>query len=156
MKYIFWILFLCMVSHIRLKAQEGQDHSKWVFGPSLGYQYQKTSFVKASFWGLTDLGYANYLRVDGGANMTWKGGKAHVVPELGVTYYLSAKGVWPFVKMETTPYTITPKIGVGVFNIFEVGAGYGLGLENKKGLGMPIKGFNISVGLSLPLNYHLY
>lgn len=155
MKYICCLLFFSIVGLVKLKAQEGQSHNKWIFGPSLGYQYQKASFVKASFWALTDLGYANYLRFDGGANMTWKAGKTHAIPELGITYYLSAKAVWPFVKMEATPYTITPKVGVGIFNLFEVGAGYGVDLDTKQGL-MPIKGFNISVGVSLPLNYHLY
>lgn len=155
MKYIFCLFFLFIMGQISLNAQDKPKHSKWIFGPSLGYQYQKTSFIKASFWGLTDLGYANYLRVDGGANMTWEEGRAHAIPELGITYYLSAKGAWPFVKMEVSPYTVTPKVGVGIFNIFEVGAGYGFDLNTKRGLG-PIKGFNISVGLSLPLNYHLY
>lgn len=155
MKRVIGALILFTVISGRLAAQEKQEHNKWIWGPSLGYQYQKENFLKASFWGLTDLGYANYLRFDAGADMTWEKGKTHIIPELGVTYYLSAKAVWPFIKGEVTPYTITPKIGVGVFNLLELGAGYGFDIKTKEGL-RPIEGFNFSVGLSLPLNYHLY
>ena len=144
------LLFVCSTS---LYAQDIKK-SKWIIGPSLGYQYQQKHFVKASLWGLTDLGYANYLRFDAGADFTWNKGKTHIIPELGVTYYLSAKGIWPFIKTEVTHYTITPKVGIGLFNLVEVGAGYGFDLKTKENL-PTIKGFNISLGLNLPLNYHL-
>lgn len=155
MKKVLGILITLTMGVVMLHAQENKKHNKWIWGPSVGYQYQKASFLKASFWGLTDLGYANYLRFDAGTDLTWQNGKTHVIPELGITYYLGAKGVWPFVKGELTPYTITPKVGVGVFNIVEIGAGYGFDIKTKQNL-EPIKGFNFSVGLSLPLNYHLY
>lgn len=153
MRDISLILIVLMTILCPVEAQE--KHNKWILGPSLGYQYQKASFLKASFWGLTDLGYANYLRMDAGTNMTWRNKSTYVLPELGVTYYLSAKGVWPFVKAEATPYTFTPKIGIGIFNVFEVGLGYGFALKDKEKLGT-IKGGNFSLGLNLPLNYQLY
>lgn len=137
-----------------VKAQEIRN-SKWILGPSIGYQHQEKSFLKASFWGLTDLGYANYIRFDAGANLTFQDKKAHIIPELGTTYYLSAKGIWPFIKAEITPYTITPKFGIGLFNIVELTAGYGFQLQRKKNL-VPIEGFSFGLNLSLPLNYHLY
>lgn len=140
-----------------LFAQDLSDtpHNKWIFGPSVGYQHQKANFLKGSFWALTDLGYANYLRIDGGANVAWYNKKTHIIPELGLTYYLSAKGIWPFLKTELTPYTVSPKVGVGVFNIVELGLGYGFALQTKKDF-KQIDGLNFSIGLSLPLNYHLY
>lgn len=147
-------ILLYLLLSLAGKAQEVKK-SNWIVGPSLAYQYQERSFLKASFWGLTDLGYANYLRLDAGANLTFVHKKIHVIPELGITYYLSAKGAWPFLKTEITPYTITPKIGVGIFNIVELGAGYGFEIKQKADL-TAIKGFNFSIGLSLPLNYHLY
>lgn len=137
-----------------VNAQEIRK-SKWILGPSIGYQHQEKSFLKASFWGLTDLGYANYIRFDAGANLTFQDKKAHIIPELGTTYYLSAKGIWPFIKAEITPYTITPKFGIGLFNIVELTAGYGFELQRKKNL-VPIEGFSFGLNLSLPLNYHLY
>ena len=137
-------------------AQSQEIHkSNWIVGPSLGYQYQEKNFLKASFWALTDLGYANYLRLDAGANLTFHEKKAHVIPELGLSYYLGAKGLWPFIKAEATPYTLTPKFGVGLFNMVELAAGYGFEIQQKNNL-VPIKGFSFSLGLSLPLNYHLY
>jgi len=135
------------------KAQD-VNKSSWIVGPSIGYQHQEKSFLKASLWGLTDLGYANYIRFDAGANLTFADKTAHVIPELGITYYLSAKGIWPFLKAEVTPYTLTPKIGLGLFNILEFGAGYGFELKQKTNL-PPIKGFNFSVGINIPFNYHL-
>jgi hypothetical protein len=150
---IFTVLLFAMLS-IFAKAQE-VNKSKWIIGPSIGYQYQDKHFVKASLWGLTDLGYANYLRFDAGANMTFADKKAHFIPELSVTYYLSAKGVWPLIKAEVTPYTLTPKLGFGIFNIVEFAAGYGFELKQKSNL-PPIKGFNFSVGINIPFNYHLH
>lgn len=148
------LLFICTILSLA-QAQEANKPKNWIVGPSVGYQFQEKNFLKASFWALRDLGYANYLRFDAGANFAWQDRKAHVIPELGVTYYLSAKGVWPFVKAELTPYTVTPKLGVGLFNIVEVGAGYGFDLKTKDNF-RPIKGFNFSLGLSIPLRYHLY
>lgn len=147
------ILIIILAYLPRLHGQEPVK-SNWIIGPSIGYQHQKKSFVKASLWALKDVGYANYLRFDAGANMTLQDKKAYFIPELGVTYYLSAKGIWPFIKGEITPYTITPKIGLGIFNILEAGIGYGFELKQKKPL-PPIKGVNFSIGLSIPLNYHL-
>lgn len=155
MKYILGLLVLFSMSVTATRAQGKQAPNKWIWGPSLGYQYQKNNFLKTSFWGLMDLGYANYLRIDGGANLSRKSRKTHVLPELGVTYYLGAKGGWPFVKGEITPYTITSKVGVGLFNLMEFGVGYGFDLKAREDLGT-IKGLSFSVGLSLPLNYHLY
>ena len=149
------IITLFILSTLYCFGQEPIKKSNWIIGPSIGYQYQEKSFLKASFWGLTDLGYANYLRFDAGANLTFEDKKAHVIPELGITYYLGAKGVWPFIKAEVTPYTVTPKLGIGLFNIIELGAGYGMKLKQKDNL-PEIKGFNFSLGFSIPLNYHLY
>ena len=152
MRLLYILLFLIL--SVYSKAQQVKN-SKWIIGPSIGYHHQEKSFFKASLWGLTDIGYANYLRFDAGANLTFADKKAHFLPELGITYYLSAKGVWPFLKAEVTPYTLTPKIGLGIFNILEFAAGYGFELKQKSNL-PPIKGFSFSVGINIPFNYHLY
>jgi hypothetical protein len=147
------IFLMFMMSLTLLHGQEVAK-SNWIIGPSIGYQHQEKSFLKASLWALKDIGYANYLRFDAGVNMTFQDKKAYFIPELGATYYLSAKGVWPFIKAELTPYTVTPKVGLGVFNILEAAIGYGFDIKQKDPL-PPIKGFNFSMGLSIPLNYHL-
>jgi hypothetical protein len=150
---VFAVLLFVFLTVTSSNAQQVK-RSRWIIGPSVGYQHQEKSFLKASLWGLTDLGYANYLRFDAGANLTFADKKSYIIPELGVTYYLGAKGVWPFLKAEVTPYTLTPKIGLGIFNILEFGAGYGFELKQKNNL-PPIKGFNFSLGINIPFNYHL-
>jgi len=149
-------LLLLLVATCSFFFTKGQElgKSSWIVGPSVAYQYQSNNFVKLSFWGLTDLGYADYLKIDAGADFTCSNKKMHVIPELGLTYYLNSRLIWPFIKAEVTPYTISPKVGLGIFNIIELGLGYGWSLKDKKELG-PIKGFNFSLGLSLPLNYTL-
>lgn len=151
MRAVILVLLLAFTSKLYGQASVG---SNWIVGPSIGYQFQKKNFVKASLWALKDIGYANYLRFDAGANMTFQDKKAYFIPEFGATYYLSAKGIWPFIKGEITPFTVTPKIGLGVFNIIEAGIGYGFELKQKEPL-PSIKGVNFSIGLSIPLNYHL-
>lgn len=147
---------LFLMSIMCLTSLYGQEVAKsnWIIGPSIAYQHQEKSFLKASFWALKDICYANYLRFDAGANMTFQDEKAYFIPEVGATYYLSAKGIWPFIKAELTPYTVTPKVGLGVFNILEAAIGYGFDIKQKDPL-PPIKGLNFSIGLSIPLNYHL-
>ncbi len=126
----------------------------WAIGLSSGYQHQQVSMAKLGLWALKDLSYAEYLRFDGGVNFAFFQNETHYIPELGVAYYISAKGIWPSVKAELTPYTVTPKVAVGVFNFLEFGVGYGLKIQDKKGL-PSIDGLNISIGLSIPFNYYI-
>lgn len=146
------LLTFLFIGGFSICAQE--QGSGWIVGPSLSYQYQEKSFLNASFWGLTDLGYANYLRFDVGAGLTFQEKKTIVIPEASTTYYLSAKGAWPFVKAEFTPYTFTPKLGIGVFNILELSAGYGVKLRRHTKLSS-IDGFSFQLGFNIPLNYYL-
>lgn len=130
-------------------GQQKKKSSGWILGPSIGYQYQEKNFVKASLWATKDLDYAKYLRFDGGVNYTSEMGKAHFIPELGVSYYLSARVIWPYLKAELTPYTLSPKVGIDIMSLLNLGVGYGFELQQKKNL-PAIKGFNVSATLSLP------
>ena len=80
--------------------------------------------------------------------------KTTVIPELGLTYYLNNVAVWPFIKGEITPYTATAKAGVSVFSILELAAGYGFNVHTKKDF-KSIDGFTFSVGVNIPLKFHL-
>lgn len=152
-KNIAILLFILFASCSTLLAQvEVQPQKGWIVGPAVSYQYQSKNMLKLSFWGLTDLGFMNYLKVDANADFAWKDSKTYVIPEIGVTYYMSPIIMWPYVKAEITPYTISPKVGVGVFNLLDVGVGYGWSLQERKGLGK-IEGINVSVTASLPLNF---
>lgn len=156
MRKIIPLLLLFMSQIVTLF---GQDRPKkadgWIFGPSIGYQYQSGSFLKASAWGLFAPNQSQYIKIDGGANFTWMMDRTTVIPELGVTYYLNNVAVWPFVKGEITPHTATAKAGISVFSILELSAGYGFDINTKKDF-KPIDGFTFGVGLNIPLKFHLY
>ncbi|MGJ1316708.1 hypothetical protein ACR78R_29400, partial [Sphingobacterium multivorum] len=62
---------------------------------------------------------------------------------------------FPFVKAELTPYTITPKVGASLFSIVDLGIGYGFDYNTKKNF-KPIDGITVSVGVNIPLNFHIY
>lgn len=152
MKRIVGSVLFLVFSLTFVYAQKNAVSSGWIMGPSLTYQYQSKNFAKVSFWGLTDLSFGDYLKLDASANFTWHAKKTFVIPELGVTYFLNSLALWPYLKGELTPYTITPKVGASLFNVVDLGVGYGWSLQERKNLGN-IEGFNISFGLSLPLNY---
>lgn len=152
MKCIFvGILFLLML-RFTVYSQDNSKDRGWIIGPTVSYQYQKHNMLKVSFWGLTDLNFSDYLKIDAGANFIWPNSKLCVIPEVGLTYYFNSIITWPYLKVEVTPYTVSPKVGVGLFNIVEFGAGYGWSLQERK-KGGEIDGFNVSLSASLPLSY---
>ncbi|MVZ64045.1 hypothetical protein [Sphingobacterium humi] len=153
MKVFYSLLLVLGLTVGQAHAQRNQNNG-WIFGPSLGYQYQSGSFLKASGWGLFATNPSQFLKIDAGANFTWMMDKTTVIPELGLTYYLNNVAIWPFIKGEITPYTATAKAGVGLFNLLEFAAGYGFDINTKKDF-KPIDGFTFSVGVNIPLKFHL-
>jgi len=135
-------------------ANESSKGSSWIWGPSIGYQYQKGSFVKASGWGLFAPNDHQYIKIDAGANFTWMKKGTTVIPELGVTYYLSNAGIWHFVKAEITPYTFTPKVGISLMSILDIGLGYGININEKSNF-KKIDGFTGSLSINVPLNFFI-
>lgn len=154
-KILAIFLVLGALSDVALAQQNDRKAKGWIFGPSIGYQYQNGSFLKASAWGLFAPNQSQYFKFDAGANFTWMMNQTTVIPELGVTYYLNNVAVWPFIKGEITPYTATAKAGISVFSILELSAGYGFELKTKDNF-KPIDGFTFGVGFNIPLNFHLY
>lgn len=149
MKKIFVFLFLIMT------AATGFSQGKsWIWGPSVGYQYQKGSFFKLSGWGLFEPNDHQYIKIDAGANLTHMMRKTHIIPEVGLTYYLGHVLAWPFLKVEATPYTITPKLGISMMSMIDLGLGYGINVNQKSGL-KKIDGFTASLNLNLPLNFFI-
>lgn len=149
----FFILCLFICTAMASSAQE-RSSSRWIWGPSIGYQYQNGNFLKASGWGLFAPNDEQFLRIDAGANFIWIGSGATVVPELGLTYYLSDKALWPFIKGEITPHTVSPKAGISVFSLIDMGVGYGFDINTKNSLG-PIDGLTFSIDIKIPLRFHL-
>lgn len=153
------ILIVLVMLFLGQQAGFSQEKSRkadgWIFGPSIGYQYQSGTFLKASAWGLFAPNQSQYIKFDAGANFTWMMDQSTVIPEFGVTYYLNNVAVWPFIKGEITPYTATAKAGISVFSILELSAGYGFDINTKENF-KPIDGFTFGVGLNIPLKFHLY
>ena len=150
-----FIILSLVVSFSMAQEQPWKQHNKWIWGPSVGYQYQSGNFLKVSGWGLFAPNDFQYMKIDAGANFSWMEGKTTVIPELGFTYYLNDFVLFPFVKAELTPYTITPKIGASLFSIVDLGVGYGFDYNTKKNF-KPIDGITVSVGVNIPLNFHIY
>ncbi|GHE29950.1 hypothetical protein [Sphingobacterium griseoflavum] len=153
MKKVF--LLVCSLLLVGFSFGQHKRGNKWIWGPSIGWQYQSGNFLKASGWGLFAPNDRQYVKIDAGANFTWMRQQTTVIPELGLTYYLSNRLVFPFLKAEVTPYTVTPKLGIGLLSIIDLGIGYGFAMQTKDNF-KPIKGINGSVSLNIPLNFHLY
>lgn len=94
------------------------------------------------------------MKIDAGANFTWMGSGTTVIPELGFTYYLSNRGIWPFIKAEATPYTLTPKVGISLLSFVDIGLGYGIDINQKSGF-KKLDGFTGSINFNLPLNFFI-
>ncbi|PRD53709.1 hypothetical protein [Sphingobacterium gobiense] len=152
MKKLGILLIICCCSTGGLKAQKVQKLG-WIWGPSVGWQYQSGNFLKASGWGLFAPNEHQYIKINAGANFTWMKSKTTVVPELGFTYYLSNRLVFPFVQAEVTPYTLTPKVGISMLSIVDLGIGYGFDMKTKEDF-KPLKGLTGSVTLNIPLNFY--
>ncbi|WP_437919493.1 hypothetical protein [Sphingobacterium sp. LRF_L2] len=150
-KLILLLFFSCSLGIGFAQTAPGKT---WIWGPSVGWQYQRGNFLKFSGWGLFAPNDKQYMKIDAGANLSWMREQTTVIPELGFTYYLSDRLLFPFLKAEITPYTVTPKIGIGVFSIIDFGLGYGFAMQTKSNF-KPLEGFTASINLNIPLNFHL-
>ncbi|QQT27534.1 hypothetical protein [Sphingobacterium spiritivorum] len=144
---MFFLFLLLLFAPKSLLAQK----NKWIWGPSVGYQYQSGNFLRVSGWNLFALNSKEYIKLDAGANFTWMMDKTTVIPELGFTYYREDKMFWPALKAEITPYTFTPKIGFGLICLADVAVGYGFNISTKSQF-KPIRGFTASVNFNIPFN----
>lgn len=151
-KYL--IILVCLLTLVNVSNAQEKKAKGWIFGPSIGYQYQSGSFLKASAWTLFAPNQSQYIKFDAGANFTWMLDQTTVIPEFGVTYYLNNVAVWPFIKGEITPYTATAKAGISIFSMLELSAGYGFDINTKENF-KPIDGFTIGVGINVPLKFHI-
>lgn len=150
-KTILWfVICCCWVGN--LQAQTSQNMG-WIWGPSVGWQYQSGNFLKVSGWGLFAPNESQYMKINAGANFTWMQSKTTAIPEIGFTYYLNNSIVFPFVQVEVTPYTLTPKVGISALSIVDIGVGYGADIQTKNNF-KPLKGLTASVTLNIPLNFY--
>lgn len=147
MKIAFTLLFLMIISIIKVQAQDN------IYGPTISYQYQNGSVLKTGLYYATKITSKNFLKIDATANSTWTQKKYALIPELALTYYSDIYYFGLFSRAELTPYTVSPKVGITFITVFELDFGYGISINEKTDY-RPIKGFNISLRLNLPLNKH--
>ncbi|MBE8712880.1 hypothetical protein [Sphingobacterium hungaricum] len=152
--WIFILLFCAVVSNSYGQSDYLPQGKSVIWGPSVGYQYQSGNFVKVSGWGLFAPNESQYMKVDLGANFTWMQNQTTVVPELGLTYYLSTALLFPFVKAEANLYTVTPKVGISLLSIVDFAVGYGFDVQTKSNF-KELKGITGSVSVNIPLNFYL-
>lgn|SRR5690606_17184829 len=150
-KRIILLLLCCWVGFSQAQNANGAN---WIIGPAVGWQYQSGNFLKVGGWGLFAPNNYQYMKIHATANFTWMRSQTTVIPELGFTYYLSDRLIFPFVKAEVTPYTLTPKIGIGILSLIDLDLGYGFDMQTKTGF-KPLKGISGGVTLNIPLNFYL-
>lgn len=150
-KVVMWaIICYCYLGNVQAQSPKKMG---WIWGPSVGWQYQHGNFLKASGWGLFAPNDDQYMKINAGANFTWMQGKTTVIPEIGFTYYMSNRLLFPFIQAEVTPYTLTPKIGISILSVVDFGLGYGFDIKTKENF-KPLKGITGSVTLNVPLNFY--
>ena len=150
MKKLFLLFALCFLV---VRYSSAQEYKGLIWGASLGYQHLEVNFAKASIWTLFAPNADQYMKVHAGVDYTGASDRPHFIPEVSFTYYLTDVAAMPFLKAEVTPYTVTPKVGVGIFSLVDIDAGYGFELStptDKKS----IKGFSFGLGVNIPFNLY--
>ncbi|WLD22994.1 hypothetical protein NU10_09730 [Flavobacterium dauae] len=145
MKKIF--LSITLLTGICVNAQD------FLIGPTISYQSQAGNLLKVGGYYLQPLvGDSFGLKLEANAQFAYFRNQSVVIPEGSLTFYPSFNNlILPFIEGELTPYTVTPKIGLSVATMVELGFGYGFDIKTKQDL-KPIKGFTFSLGINIPLN----
>lgn len=125
----------------------------FLVGPSISYQSQAGNMLKVGGYYLQPLaGNAVGIKLEANAQFAYFRDQFWVIPEGSFTFYPTFNNlIVPFVEGELTPYTATPKVGLSVASIVELGFGYGFDIKTKQDL-KPIEGFTFSLGFNIPLN----
>ncbi len=150
-KYYSIILFYFLAS-FSMAQNKNNDN---LYGFSIGYMNQAGSFGKFGLFYIIASDTFLTTKIDANANMAHMRDKFRLIPEIGITGYLSTNDssfFYPFIESEFTPYTITPKFGFTLLTIIDYSVGYGF-MINEKNQFKPIKGFQFSVSLNFPLNF---
>lgn len=145
MKKIF--LSITLLTGICVNAQD------FLIGPTISYQSQAGNLLKVGGYYLQPLAGDSFgLKLEANAQFAYFRNQSVVIPEGSLTFYPSFNNlILPFIEGELTPYTVTPKIGLSVATMVELGFGYGFDIKTKQDL-KPIKGFTFSLGINIPLN----
>lgn len=125
----------------------------YLLGSTVSYQSQAGNILKLGGYYVQPFACNTMgLKVEANAQLAYFRNQFLAIPEGSLTYYPTFNRlIVPFIETEITPYTLTPKVGLSVATIVEIGLGYGFDIKTKENL-KPIKGFSFSVGFNIPLN----
>ncbi|WP_282629804.1 hypothetical protein [Empedobacter sedimenti] len=155
---LFITLVVIQISTILSAQQRQQKGQEFLYGPTIGYANQAGNFGKIGAFGFISIGELNFLKLDLNANITGMQGKTSIIPEAGLTFYNFPRrlgGIGFFAETEFTPFTFTPKGGLTIFTVFDLGFGYGIEMRQKENF-KSIEGFQVSFGINIPLNFNIY
>ncbi|WCM42579.1 hypothetical protein MG290_02585 [Flavobacterium sp. CBA20B-1] len=131
-------------------CSQAQD---FLFGPSISYQSQAGNVLKVGGYYMQPLAQNEVgIKLEANANMAYFRERFVVIPEGSFTFYPTLNRlIVPFAEGEISPYTVTPKVGLSIATMLELGVGYGFDMQTKQDV-KPIKGFTFSLGFYIPLN----
>ena len=155
-----FIAIFVFIFSFQAKAQQNLTD---YFTINLGYEYWNGNYGKVG----TDLFLVqdnnNILTFSANANLGYMKDKFRVIPEVGAGYMFNChnnpsdpyssnfSSAFYVIRAEVSPWTITPKAGISLASFVDFGFGYGFKI-NKKDSFKPIKGFQFSIGVNIPLN----
>lgn len=128
---------------------------------NIGYDYWKGSFGKLG----ADLYLVqqnnNIFTVSANANLGYMQDKFRVIPEVGVGYLFNFKNntldlyssnvssSFYSARVDVSPWTITPKLGVAILSVFEINAGYSFEFNEREDF-KSLDGFRAGFVFHLP------
>lgn len=152
------LLLLVLSSNALSQSYKKTSSNESLYGISLSYVNQSGNFGKIGGFYETVLADNFIIKLDFNANLTGMRNQFSIIPEFGATvYYLESNTMilGTFLETELTPYSVTPKTGITLFTVMDFGVGYGFDIHQKENF-KPIKGFQFSFGLNIPLNFNIY
>lgn len=156
MKKIIWFIAIFIMGQYVMAQQKFTTH-KII---SIGYQYQNQSFAevggKLLFLKNDHILYRAGASVLMGANHQ----KFSVIPKLKGDILVNfdenvdiSHSIYYLLGADFTTKYFTPKVGLSLFGILDISAGYSLFIDNELVNGRKMKGLNFNLGLNLPISF---
>ena len=156
MKKIIWFIAIFIMGQYVVAQQKFTTH-KII---SIGYQYQNQSFAevggKLLFLKNDHILYRAGASVLMGVNHQ----KFSVIPKLQGDILVNfdenvdiSHSIYYLLGADFTTKYFTPKVGLSLFGILDISAGYSLSIDNEFVNGRKMKGLNFNLGLNLPISF---
>ena len=156
MKKNIWFITIFIMGQYVMAQQKFTTH-KII---SIGYQYQNQSFAevggKLLFLKNDHILYRAGASVLMGANHQ----KFSVIPKLQGDILVNfdenvdiSHSIYYLLGADFTTKYFTPKVGLSLFGILDISAGYSLSIDNELVNGRKMKGLNFNLGLNLPISF---